>query len=141
MREGGGGGRGDESANHLGALTAESAGKGDVLGLDGDTLGVDGSQVGVLEERDEVSLGRLLKGHDGARLEAEIGLEVLSDLTNETLEGELSDEELSRLLVTTNLTESNGTGTVSVGLLNTTSRGGGLAGGLGSELLTRGLWL
>ena len=56
------------------------------LGLDGDTLGVDGSQVGVLEERDEVSLGGLLEGHDGRRLEAEVGLEVLSNLTDETLE-------------------------------------------------------
>ena len=36
-------------------------------------------------------------------------LEVLSDLTNETLEGELADEELGRLLVATDLTESDGT--------------------------------
>ncbi len=102
--------RKDQSQHRLGALTAESAGEGNVLGLDGDTLGVDGSQVGVLEERDEVSLGRLLEGHDGARLEAEVGLEVLGDLTNETLEGQLADEQLGRLLVTTNLTESDGTG-------------------------------
>lgn len=50
--------------------------------LDGDTLGVDGAQVGVLKERDEVRLNRLLQGTDGGRLEAEIGLEVLGDLTN-----------------------------------------------------------
>ena len=36
----------------------------------------------------------LLEGHDGGRLESEVGLEVLGDLTDETLEGELSDEEL-----------------------------------------------
>ena len=125
--------------DHLGALTAESAGKGNVLGLDGDTLGVDSGQVGVLEERDEVGLGRLLESHDGARLEAEVGLEVLGDLTDETLEGELSDEELGRLLVATNLTKSDGTGAVSVGLLDTTGGGGGLASGLGGELLTGGL--
>jgi hypothetical protein len=40
----------------------------------------------LLKERDEVSLGRLLEGHHGRRLEAEVGLEVLSDLTNEALE-------------------------------------------------------
>ena len=51
----------------------------------GDTLGVDGAQVGVLEERDEVSLNGLLKSTDGRALEAEVGLEVLSDLTNKTL--------------------------------------------------------
>ena len=49
---------------------------------DGDTLGVDGAQVGVLEEGDEVRLDRLLEGADGGRLEAEVGLEVLGDLTN-----------------------------------------------------------
>ena len=44
-------------------------------GHDGDTLGVDGAQVGVFEETDEVSLGCLLKGHDGRGLETEIGLD------------------------------------------------------------------
>lgn len=79
----------------------------DILGLDGNTLGVDGAQVGVLEEGDEVGLDGLLEGADGGRLEAEIGLEVLGDLTNETLEGELADQELGRLLITTDLTESD----------------------------------
>lgn len=50
--------------------------------LDGDALGVDGAQVGVLEEGDEVRLDRLLQGTDGGRLEAEVGLEVLGDLTD-----------------------------------------------------------
>ena len=77
--------------------------------MDGDTLGMDGAQVGVLEERDEVGLNGLLKSTDGGRLEAEVGLEVLGNLTDETLEGELADEELGRLLVTTDLTESDGT--------------------------------
>jgi hypothetical protein len=46
----------------------------------------------------------------------------------QTLEGELSDEKLSRLLVSSNLTESDGTGLVAVRLLDTSGRGGGLAG-------------
>lgn len=50
--------------------------------LDGDTLGVDGAQVGVLKEGDEVGLDGLLQGTDGGRLEAQVGLEVLGDLTN-----------------------------------------------------------
>ena len=106
---------------------------------DGDTLGVDGAQVGVLEERDEVSLNGLLESTDGRALEAEVALEVLSDLTDETLEGELADQELGRLLVTTDLTESDGTGLITMGLLDTSGRGSRLAGGLGSKLLTRGL--
>ena len=59
--------------------------------------------------------------------------------TYETLEGELADEELGRLLVATNFTESDRTGPVPVRLLDTTGRGGGLASGLGGELLTGGL--
>ena len=50
-------------------------------------------------------------------------LEVLSDLTNETLEGELADEQLRRLLVATDFTEGDGTRAEPVGLLHTTSRG------------------
>ena len=67
----------------------------EILGLDGDSLGVDGGQVGVLEQGDEVSLGSLLEGGDGGRLESEISLEVLCDFSNQSLERELSDEELS----------------------------------------------
>ena len=107
------------TASCLVALTTEAAGELDVLGLDGDALGVDGAEVGVLEEGDEVSLNGLLKSTNGGRLEAEVGLEVLGDLTDETLEGELSDEELGRLLVTTDLTESDSSWLVSVGLLDT----------------------
>lgn len=43
---------------------------------------MDGAKVGVLEERDKVGLDRLLESADGRGLEAEIGLEVLGDLTN-----------------------------------------------------------
>lgn len=108
-------------------------------GLDGDTLGVDGAQVGVLEEGDEVSLNGLLESTDSGGLEAEIRLEVLGNLTDETLERKLADQELSGLLVPTDLTESDGSGLVSVGLLDTAGRRSGLAGSLGSKLLTGGL--
>jgi histone H3 len=88
---------------------------------------VDGSQVGILEESNKVSLSGLLESEDGGRLEAEIGLEVLGNLTNKALERQLADEELSRLLVLTDLTESDGTGPVSVRLLHSASGGSGLA--------------
>ena len=70
---------------------------------------MDGAQVGVFEERDEVGLNGLLESTDGGRLETEVRLEVLSDFTDETLEGKLPDQKLSGLLVTTDLTESDGT--------------------------------
>ena len=55
---------------------------GNAYRLDGDALGVDGAEVGILEEGDEVRLDGLLEGTDGGRLEAEIRLEVLGNLTN-----------------------------------------------------------
>ena len=48
-------------------------------------------------------------------------LEVLGDLTNETLEWEFTDEELRRLLIPTNLAQRDGTRTESVWLLHATS--------------------
>jgi hypothetical protein len=106
----------DDSCHYLRSLTTETAGELDVLGLNGDTLGVDGAEIGIFEEGHEVSLDGLLKSTDGGRLKSEIGLEVLGNLTDETLEGELADKELSRLLIATDLSESDGTRLVAVRL-------------------------
>ena len=63
------------------------------------------------------------------------GLEVLGDLADEALERELADQELGRLLVPADLTESDGAGAVAVGLLDAARGRGGLARRLGGELL------
>ena len=123
---------------NLRALSADAAGELNVLGHDGDTLGMDGAQVGVFEESNEVGLGSLLKGEDGRSLESEITLEVLCDLAHETLEGKLADEQVRRLLVATDLPKRDSSGAVTVGLLDASGGGGGLASGLGGELLARG---
>jgi hypothetical protein len=74
---------------------------------------VDGAQVGVLKERDEVSLNGLLESADGRGLEAEVGLEVLSDFTDQTLERKLSvwvvstDSSHDSEVVLTNLIRSS----------------------------------
>ena len=99
---------------------------------------MNGAQVGVFEKTNEVSLGSFLQSHNGGRLEAEVSLEILSDLTDEPLERKLADEELGALLVTTDLTESDGTGPVPVGLLHSTGSRGGFASSLGGKLLARG---
>ena len=100
---------------------------------------MDRAQVGILKETNEVGLGGFLEGQDGRSLEAEIGLEVLGDLTDKTLEGQLADEKVGRLLVTADLTKSDGSRSVSVGLLDTSGGGGRLAGRLGGELLSGSL--
>ena len=76
------------------ALATNAAGELDVLREDGDAFGVDGAQVGVLEETDQVRFRGLLKGEDGQRLESEVRLEVLCDLTNKALEGQLAKKKL-----------------------------------------------
>ena len=123
----------------LGTFTTDTSGQLDILGHDGDTLGMDGTQVGILKQTDEVSLTGFLERHDSRALEAEVSLEVLGDLTDQALEGQLADEELSGLLVSPDLTESDGSWPVSVGLLDSSGSGGRLTGSLGGELLPGGL--
>lgn len=70
---------------------------------------MDGAKVGVFEQGDKVSLDGFLECTNGGRLEAQVGLEVLGDFTDQTLEGKFADQELGRFLVATDLTESDGT--------------------------------
>ena len=55
------------------------------------------------------------------------------------MEGQLADEELGTLLVTTDFTEGDGTRAEAMRLLHTTGLSGSLAGLLSSELLAWGL--
>ena len=119
----------------LSTLSTDTASQLDVFGHDGDTLGVDGAEVSVLEETNQISLAGLLKSHDGRALESQISLEILSDLTDQTLEGKLADQKLSRLLVSPDLTESHGTRPVPVRFLHTPGGRSGLASSFRSQLL------
>ena len=123
--------------DNLRSLSADSAGQLDVLGHDGHSLRVDGGQVRVLKQTHEVSLGGLLESKNGRALEAKIGLVVLGNLADKALERKLADQELSALLVTSDLTKSDGSGSVSVGLLHASSCRSGFASCLGGELLAR----
>ena len=109
----------ERKRERLRALASDAAGELDVLGHDGHALGVDGRQVGVLKEADQVGLGRLLERQDGGSLEAEVGLEVLGNLTDKALERQLADEELGGLLVSADLAEGDSPRSVPVGLLDT----------------------
>ena len=78
-----------------------------VLGHDGDALGVNGAEVGVLKDRREVSLRRLLQRRECMGLEPQLPADEFRHLTHKALEREPADEELRRLLVTTDLTKSD----------------------------------
>ena len=80
---------------------------------------MDGAQIGVFKEADKVGLRCLLEGEDGGTLETEVRLEILSNLANQTLERELADEELSRLLEFADLTEGDSSRAIAMRLLDT----------------------
>jgi len=100
---------------------------------------VDGAQVGIFEETNQVSFSSFLKSQDSGRLESQVSLVVMSDFSDESLERKLSDEEISRFLVFSDFSQSDGTGSISMGLLDTTGSGGGLSSSLGSELFSGSL--
>ena len=100
---------------------------------------MNGAQVGVFEKTDKVCFGGFLESKDGTSLETKIGLEILSDLSDQTLEGKFADEKVGGLLVTTDLTKSDGSRSVTVGLLDSTGGRCRFAGSLGGKLLSRSL--
>ena len=69
---------------------------------------MDGAQVRVLVQKYQIMLRGFLQGKDGRSLESEVALEVLGNLTDQTLEGELADEEVGGLLISAYLTQGNG---------------------------------
>lgn len=101
---------------NLSPLSANTTGELNILGHDGHTFGVDSAQVCIFKESHKVCLGRFLEGENGGGLETEISLEILGNLTNETLEGSLTNEELRTLLVFTDLTEGDSSGAITMGL-------------------------
>ena len=82
-------------SRNLSTFATNTTNKLDVFGHDGDSLGVDGTQVGVFEKTHQVSLASLLQSHDGRALETQVGLEILGDFSDQTLEWQLADQKLS----------------------------------------------
>ncbi|KMS94234.1 hypothetical protein BVRB_023460 [Beta vulgaris subsp. vulgaris] len=119
----------------LGALASDASGQLNVFGHDSDAFGVNGAEVGVLEERNEVRLRGLLQRFHGRGLEAEVVLEVLCDLPDQPLEGQLSDQKVRGLLVPADLPKGHCAGPVAVRLLHASCGWCGLAGCLGGQLL------
>ena len=131
-----------------GSLTSDSSGELHILWHDGNSLGVDGTEVGVLEKTNHVSLRSLLESKDGGGLESQVGLEIVGNLSNESLERKFSNEELSRFLELSDLSKSDGTWSKSVWSLDSTGlwgltlgllMGNVLSWSLGSGILSSGM--
>ncbi|RXN00305.1 hypothetical protein EOD39_9786 [Acipenser ruthenus] len=95
-------------------FTSDAAGQLDIFGHDGDSLGMNDTQIGVLKEPDQVSLARLLQHHDSGALEAQVGLEILGDFSDQPLERQLVDQQLSGFLIAADLPQSHSPGPVTV---------------------------
>ncbi len=100
-------------------LPADATSQLDVLGHDRHPLGMDCTQISVLKEPHQVRLRCFLQRQNRRALEAQISLEVLSDLPHQSLERKLADEKLRRLLVLTNFAKRNSTRPVPMRLLHT----------------------
>jgi hypothetical protein len=74
-----------------GSFSSDSSSKLDVLRHNSDSLCVDSAKVGIFEETNKVGLSCFLKSKDGLALESEITLVLLSDFSDESLEGKFSD--------------------------------------------------
>ena len=122
----------------LSSFSSDSSSQLDIFWHNGDPLGVDGAQVGVFEEADQVSFGGFLKSHDSRALESEIGFEILGNFSDQSLEWKLSDEQFGGFLVSSDLSEGDGSWSESVWLFDTTGGWGGFSGSFGGELLSWG---
>ena len=96
---------------------------------------MDTCELGFLEKPYQISLTGLLKSKYSRTLEAQVVLEVLSDLTDQALEGELAQKQVGALLVPANLTERLSSRAEAMRALDAASGGCGFAGGLGGQPL------
>ena len=120
------------------SVSSDSLGELEVTGHDGNSLGMDGAQVGVFEQGHQVGFSWLLEGQNSWALESELLLELVGDFSNESLEGELSDEEVSWFLIFSNFSEGNCSGFEAVGFLDSSGDWGALSGDLLSDQLFPG---
>ena len=102
------------------SLSSDSSGELDILWHDGDSLGVDGGEVGVFEKSNNVGLSSFLESKDSWWLESQVGLEIVCDFSNKSLEWKLSNEEFSRFLEFSNFSEGDGSWSESVSSFNST---------------------
>lgn len=77
----------------LSALASNAACKLNVLWHDGHTFSMDGTKVGVLEKANKVSFSCFLESTDSGRLEAKVGLELLSNFADKALERQLANQQ------------------------------------------------
>jgi len=125
--------------NCLSTLSSNPTRKLDILWHNCNPLGMYRAQIGIFEQADQISFDSLLESKNSGALEAKIGLEILGNFPNQTLEGQLPYQKLGAFLIFSDLTQSNGSWPVAVRLFHAATSRSGLAGRLRGELLPGGL--
>ena len=92
------------------------------FGVDGAASGMDRAKLRVFQNADEVGFSCLMKGYKSLSLEAKVVLVILSDFLDHAMEGRGSNQQVSALLITSNLTQGNSSRTEAMGLLNSQRR-------------------
>lgn len=91
------------------AFSSDSSSELHVLLFNSHSLSVDATQVSVLEDAHQVGLGGFLKSQEGLSLASKGVIELHADGSHDSLEGGSWQEEVGGLLVSLDLSESNGT--------------------------------
>ena len=79
---------------------------------------MDGAQIRIFEQTNHVGFAGFLDREHCLALESQIALVLSGNLTNQALEGKLSDEQFSRLLELSDLTECDSAGSETMRLLD-----------------------
>ncbi len=114
-------------------LTPDPPGKMKILAHDCDSTGVESTEVNVLEKSYKVGLRGLLKGEESRGLEAEFGVVLPGELTDESLEGKSLHESVGALLEAPNVSKSDCSWSPPNFTGNTTFGRGRLAAALGGS--------
>jgi len=120
--------------NYLCAVTADTTSELHVFRHNRNALRVDSAQVSIFEQADEVCFGSLLKRHYGGALESKIAFEILSNLTNETLEWEFANKKIRAFLELADFSKSDGSGTIAMWLHDSNEWGCGTTSGNSRQL-------
>ena len=80
--------------DHSEPVSTDALCKLEIFGHDGDSLSVDGAEVSVFKERHQVGLSWLLQGQDSLALESDFLFELSGNLSHQSLEGKLPDEQV-----------------------------------------------
>merc|ERR1712156_1380941 len=106
---------------YLSSFSSDSSCQLDISWHNGYSFCMNGAQVGILHETNKIGFRCFLKCHDSTGLKSQISFVILSNLTNQTLERQLSQQQFSGLLVSSDFSQGYSSWSISMGFLYSSS--------------------